>query len=118
MTLARPNGRPNDTLEAFLDHLVTHEWHLGDSFGTSKRHWDTKCAFGSTFGDLFSVVRGSMLVDGKVWRQVLARRRGGRLRSPSFAEVLYTVIQHALLPLSRGAADIYPIACGLPATVP
>ena len=63
---------------------------------------------------------------GGVWRQVLAQRRGGRLRSPSFAEVLYTMVQNALLPLSRGAADIYiyiyiyiyPIACGLPATVP
>ena len=68
----------------------------------------------------------SRWVDVKGWRQMLARRREGRLRSPSFAEVLYTVVQHALLPLSRGAADrciyiyiyIYAIACGLPATVP
>ena len=49
----------------------------------------------------------------------MARRRGGRLRSPSFAEVLYTVIQHALLPLSRGAADIYIyIYIQLPAASP
>ena len=60
-----------------------------------------------------------MLVDGKGWRQLLARRRGGRLRFPSFAEVLYTVIQHALLPLSRGAADIYIyIYIQLPAASP
>ena len=33
MTLARPNGRPNDTLEAFLDHLVARGGHFGDIFG-------------------------------------------------------------------------------------
>ena len=43
-------------------------------------------------------------------RQLLAQRRGGRLRSPNFAEVLYIVIQHALLPLSRGAADLQATA--------
>ena len=48
----------------------------------------------------------SRSVNVKGWSQVLAQRRGGRLRSPNFAEVIYTVIQHALLPLSRGAADL------------
>ena len=34
----------------------------------------------------------SMAVSGEGLRQLLAQRRGGRLRSPSFAEVLYTVV--------------------------
>ena len=31
----------------------------------------------------------------------MARRTGGRLRTPSFAEVRYTVVHHALLPLNE-----------------
>ena len=30
MRLAAPNGRPNDGLEAFLDHLGAHAGHFGD----------------------------------------------------------------------------------------
>ena len=30
MRLAAPNGRPNDGLEAFLDHLGAHGGHFGD----------------------------------------------------------------------------------------
>ena len=91
MTLARPNGRPNDTLEAFLDHLVTHKWHLGDSFGTSKHHFGAKCEFGSTFGDLFSVVCGSRVVNvgkGKSLEAIVGPAEGGEASPPSFAEVL------------------------------
>ena len=56
--LASPSGRPNGCLETFLEHLATHGGHFGDICGAYLCHGGVKCAFGPTFGDLFSVVCG------------------------------------------------------------
>ena len=56
--LASPSGRPNGCLETFLEHLATHGGHFGDIGGAYLCHGGVKCAFGPTFGDLFSVVCG------------------------------------------------------------
>ena len=56
--LTSPSGRPNGCLETFLEHLATHGGHFGDICGAYLCHGGVKCAFGPTFGDLFSVVCG------------------------------------------------------------
>ena len=50
-----------------------------------------------------------MLVDGKVWRQVLARRRGGRLRLRALQRFFSSLHYCPARPATseRGAADIY-----------
>ena len=40
--LARPNGCPNDGLEAFLDHLAAHGGHFGNTCAAYLRHDGSK----------------------------------------------------------------------------
>ena len=78
-----------------MDHLVAQGEHFGDIFGTSKHHFGAKRAFGPTFGDLFSVVCGSMLVEGGKGKSLEAKggpAEGGEASPPSFAEVLDTIV--------------------------
>ena len=81
------------------------EGPLGGTLGPKVTAWTHIFAIRILVRFLSAKNRRCAAVKVKGLRQRLARRRGGRLRSPSFAEVLYTVVQHALLPLSRGAAD-------------
>ena len=74
-----------------MDHLVAHGGHFGDILRISKHPLGAKCEFGSTFGDLFSVVCGSMLVKvgrGKGLEAIVGPAEGGEASPPSFAEVL------------------------------
>ena len=42
MRLPRPNGHPNDGLEAFLDHLAGHGAHFGNKCAAYLRHDGSK----------------------------------------------------------------------------
>ena len=42
--LARPNGCPNDGLEAFLDHLAAHGGHFGNTCAAYLHHDGSKSA--------------------------------------------------------------------------
>ena len=91
-------------------------WLMGGTldtfFGISKRHYGAKCAFSSTFGHLFSVVRGSRVVEGGKGKSLEASvgpAEGGRLRLRALQRFLSSPHYCLARPATseRGAADIY-----------
>ena len=83
--------------------------HLGDTCGAYLRHDGSKSASVAPKVTTSCGNRRSRLVDGKVWRQVLARRRGGRLRLRALQRFFSSLHYYLARPATseRGAADIY-----------